>query len=253
VGDFNNDARLDIVVVNANSNNVGLLLANDDGSFGAQVTYSTGVGPYSVAAGDFNDDSRLDIIVANYYSYNISVLLQYNRGALAKNMTYASGGGSSLRYIALADLNNDSHPDLVAANYGTNDVSVLFDLGNATFRSQTTPMPSSNSHPSSVAIADYNGDQQLDIAVINYVSTNVDLMIGNGNDTCITQINNGYHFVSSPFLLTAGDFDNDGRSEIVVGFDDNDNIDVLFSYNIGSFTIARSYSTGSNPASGGGS
>jgi len=48
VGDFDNDSRLDIDVANSGTNNVGIFLGNDTGTFSSQITYSTGLGsqPY---------------------------------------------------------------------------------------------------------------------------------------------------------------------------------------------------------------
>jgi hypothetical protein len=55
VGDFNNDYRLDIIVVNFDGSTVGLFIEYGDGSFSNQITYSTGSysRPYSVAVADF--------------------------------------------------------------------------------------------------------------------------------------------------------------------------------------------------------
>ncbi|CAF2033924.1 unnamed protein product, partial [Rotaria magnacalcarata] len=66
VGDFNNDARLDIVVANNGSNDVSVLLGYGNGSFQNQMTFPTGSEPQSVAVGDFNNDTQLEIVVANY-------------------------------------------------------------------------------------------------------------------------------------------------------------------------------------------
>ena len=67
-GDFNNDSRLDIVVANYGSDNIGVFLGYGNGSFATIMTYSTGQGsfPYAVTVADFNNDGRLDIAVANY-------------------------------------------------------------------------------------------------------------------------------------------------------------------------------------------
>src|SRR5262249_13381873 len=65
VGDFHAAGRLDLVVVNAGSNNVSVLLGNGDGTFQAARTFAAGPSPNSVAVGDFNGDGRPDLVVAN--------------------------------------------------------------------------------------------------------------------------------------------------------------------------------------------
>jgi hypothetical protein len=180
VGDFNNDTRLDIVVTNWGANSVSVLLGYGNGTFANQMTYPTGDGPSSVAVGDYNNDNRLDIIVNNKYSNNVAVLIQYDRGALADEMTYASGGDSRLRYVVVNDMNSDGRLNIVVANYGTNNVGVLLGYGNGTFESQIMLNIGSNSHPTSIAVADFNGDSQMDIVVTISATKNVDILLGNG-------------------------------------------------------------------------
>jgi hypothetical protein len=67
-GDFNNDSRLDIAVVNYNSNNIGVFLANGTQPFGGVTTYLTGdeSQPHAVAVNDLNNDGWSDVVVANF-------------------------------------------------------------------------------------------------------------------------------------------------------------------------------------------
>ncbi|CAF1586786.1 unnamed protein product, partial [Adineta steineri] len=245
VVDINNDNQLDIVV--GYSDNIGVLLGYGNGTFAQQIAFSPGTG--SLAIGDFNNDTHLDIVALSGFNDSVSILLQYNRGALIKYISYASGGASSLRYVSISDLNNDTRLDIIVANYGTNDIGILVGSGNDTFLSQKMLISGSNSHPSAIAIADYNGDTLLDIAVLNYGTKDIDMLIGNAKGTFTTQTNNGFHFVASPFLIVSGDFSNDGKSEIAVACDGNDNVDVFTTYNTGSFVDPIIYATGTSPYS----
>ena len=67
VGDFNNDSRLDVTIVNYYTDNIGIFLGYGNGAFSNQTTYSTGSGsaPCSVTVSDLNNDYRLDIVVAH--------------------------------------------------------------------------------------------------------------------------------------------------------------------------------------------
>jgi hypothetical protein len=75
VTDVNSDNNPDIIVANANSSNVGVLLNTGSGTFSTQTPYTTGLNPYGVAVADVNNDSISDIIVANTGSNNVGVLL----------------------------------------------------------------------------------------------------------------------------------------------------------------------------------
>src|SRR5438874_5459022 len=83
--------------------------------------------------------------------------------------------------IALGDFNGDSKSDLVVSNYGSNNVSVLMNLGDGTFGTATNYVVGTN--PTGVAVGDVNGDGFKDIIVANYGSNDVSTLLGNGNGT----------------------------------------------------------------------
>jgi len=76
VADFNNDSRLDIVVVNYGTNDLAVLLATESGTFLIDK-YSTGKNsnPCSVTIGDFNNDYYINIAIVNSGMNNIGVFI----------------------------------------------------------------------------------------------------------------------------------------------------------------------------------
>lgn len=82
VADLNADGQPDLVVANAGSNTVALLMGRGGGGF-LPGPYAVGAGasfiPYGVAAGDVNGDGRPDVVTANSANNTVSVLL--NQGA----------------------------------------------------------------------------------------------------------------------------------------------------------------------------
>ncbi|CAF3204207.1 unnamed protein product [Rotaria socialis] len=75
VSDFNNDTALDIVVVNEDTNNVGVFLGYGSGTFSIMILFSMGYGSraFSAVAGDFNADTKLNLVVANDGTDNLYV------------------------------------------------------------------------------------------------------------------------------------------------------------------------------------
>ncbi len=65
----------------------------------------------------------------------------------------------------MADLNADGHPDLLTANSGSNDVSVLLGRGGGTFTA--AQVFAVGRYPLSVAVADLNGDSHPDLLTAN--------------------------------------------------------------------------------------
>jgi uncharacterized repeat protein (TIGR01451 family) len=69
-------------------------------------------------------------------------------------------------------------------------------------------------NPQSVVVGDFNGDGKLDLAVLNTVSNNVSILLGNGNGSFQTAKN--FDADSRPSKLLAGDFNGDGKLDLAV-------------------------------------
>ncbi|CAF1617708.1 unnamed protein product, partial [Rotaria magnacalcarata] len=93
--------------------------------FTGQTTYSTGSNPNSLMAVDVNGDGKPDIIVANSGSNNVGVLLNIGNGTFSAQTTYSTGSGSGPYYVVAVDVNDDNKPDIIVANYGSNNIGVL--------------------------------------------------------------------------------------------------------------------------------
>ncbi|CAF5067610.1 unnamed protein product, partial [Rotaria sp. Silwood1] len=164
-------------------------------------------------------------------------------------MAYASGGGSSLQCVVIGYLNNDTNLDIVLANYGTNNIGVLFGYGNGSFENQMMLSTGSNSDPISIAVGDFNGDRVVDIALAVNDIKRVDMMLGNGNGKFEIQTSYEIDFDSSPLDMASGDFNNDKRLEIVIANGGSNHVDIFVAYNHRSFENETWYSAGSSPQS----
>jgi hypothetical protein len=153
VGDFNGDGKADLVVANqcpqstCDAGVVTVLLGNGDGTFQAGQEYASGgYEAYAVVAGDVNGDGKADLVVANGCQSAtqcgngaIGVLLGNGDGTFQAAQSYASGGVVAAS-VAIADLNNDGHADLVVANQcldascASGGVSLLLGNANGTFQ-----------------------------------------------------------------------------------------------------------------------
>jgi hypothetical protein len=246
LSDFNNDQYLDIVVTHYDTNEIRILFGYGNGSFENQITYSTGYDslPNYIVVDDFNNDLNLDIAVANYGTNNVGVFLGYGNGTFTVQTTYSAGPRSSPYSIAVDDFNKDHQLDIAVANSGTNNVGIFLGDGNGSFLSQNTYSISPGSRPYSIIIGDFNQDNQLDIAVSNYDTDNISILIGYGNGSFATPTIHSTGIDSDPFGMTVGDFGNDNTSDIAVVNSGTNNVLILIGYSMVQSEYPTTYSTG---------
>jgi len=153
--------------------------------------------------------------------------------------------GSQPRSVATGDLNGDGDLDLVAANYGGDNVSVLLGAGNGTFAAASNY--AAGSAPVSVATGDLDHDGYLDLVTVNYSSGTVSVLPGFGNGAFDDPV--GYAVGSAPISVTAGDLDGDGNLDLAVANYTGGNVSVLLGFGDGTFDAAANFTTGANPHS----
>ena len=117
------------------------------------------------------------------------------------------------RSLAIGDFDNDDVLDTVIANHKVNKIAVYLGNGDGTFKSPTQYSTGSYSSPYMVAVGDFNNDHQLDIAVANYGTNDVGIVLGHGNGSFASQkeISTGK---SRPIAIIVADFDNDTLLDI---------------------------------------
>jgi len=195
--DFNGDGILDLATANSTPNSVSVRLGNGDGTFQSAVTTAAADGLKSLAVGDFNADGKLDLATVNAYSLSgygdpapdpsngLSVMFGNGDGRFQAPSNVPLYDGAMARSVAVGDFNADGKMDLAVASevdpYYPGDVyidrgvgSVLLGNGDGSFHLQDsrgvdTGFNAWNNYPppaaDSVAVADFNGDGNLDFVV----------------------------------------------------------------------------------------
>ena len=243
-GDVNGDKRDDLLIPSGRSLHV--MLAGPDARFapakGSPVELAEPAN--EIALGDVNGDGRLDVVTAGHDSYAVVVMLGGGDG------TFAAGPGSPFiarqpgkrphtHGLALADVNADGRLDVLTVNQEDDDLSLL--LGDA--RGGFGPAPRSpfpcGPSPYPFAVADFDGDGNLDALVPNTGGATLALLRGDGSGAFAAP-----QLVPAPpdrpFFVAAGDFTGDGKPDAVVTHDERPLATLLVNDGRGGLAPARS-------------
>ncbi|CAF3884838.1 unnamed protein product [Rotaria sp. Silwood1] len=246
VGDINKDGRLDVIVANMGTNNVGVFLGYGNGSFASVMTFSTGIGsmPYSVAVADFDDDGRLDIVVINIGTKTIGILYGYGNGSFAVMVTYLTGENYVPTAVTVGDFNNDSQVDIAVVNTDANNVGIFLGYGNGSFTKQVTYSTRYGTRPYWVALGDFNNDNKIDMVTANHYDNSISIFLGHGNGSFSDVKTYGTGDGAMPMYVTVGDFNNDNKLDVAVVSYGTNGIVVNFGLGDGTFLGGDLYSTG---------
>jgi hypothetical protein len=236
--DFNGDGNLDLAIANNVANNVVVMFGNGDGTFKESHAYKVPE-PERVLAVDLNGDGHPDLAVLAYCGKDVqtctsgavAVLLNKGNGTF-KGAKYYSVSGVGPDGIAAADLRNDGNMDLVVANNNfeqPSTISVLLGKGNGAF--EQAVHYNVGAGPAGIAIADFNSDGNLDLAVANTAGETVSILDGNGDGTFQGAKNIQFTGDPLPISVVAGDFTSASTPDLAVALCYGNEVAVLLNTN----------------------
>jgi hypothetical protein len=215
VGDFNGDGKPDLVTSGAS---VSVLLNNGNGTFRQGVVLpAPGFGGPVVVA-DFTGNGKQDIAVAGADS--IEIFLGNGNGTFQSPKVINLGTNELIQEMVVGNFVKGGLPDLVISvvfESGTvaAGVQVLLNKGGGKFvLGQTVPF---STDTNGLAAADFNGDGNLDLVTDTFQADGtraVNVLLGNGNGTFKAPIVTPLSL--SPNIVAAGDFNGDGKADLVL-------------------------------------
>jgi len=212
LADGTGDGNVDIVL--SRTTGISVFPGVGNGTFLARRDDFSGPWFYLSQVSDQNGDQRSDLLVGatidtgSMNSLNGIFFIPGNGAGSFGNSSYAVG--TQPLGVALADLDGDTHADLVTANRAANTLSILPGMGASGFGPSTDlPMEA----PRGVAAGDLNSDTFVDLVVANETTRSLTLLPGLGGGA-----------FGAPVVLVCGerprfvlvdDVSGDGRDDIV--------------------------------------
>src|SRR5262249_23171183 len=146
----------------------------------------------------------------------ITVFLSRPDGSLQPGVNYGSGG--QLGFVAVADFDGDGILDIAATNAGTGHVEIFkgngaSGVGDGTFTLSSTTYATGGLIPQAIVVADFDQDGTPDLAVANFLASNIGVLLNDGNGGFMPATT--YATCSGTTQLTAADLNGDGFPDLV--------------------------------------
>lgn len=242
VADFDGDGHMDVAVGNGPST-ISIMLGDGTGALTLGGTYNAGIFviPSDMVTADLDHDGDADIVV-NSEANSVYVLLNNGDGSFANPVFYPVI--IDITSIAMADINNDTNPDVVVTALSTDTVFIMYGTGAGTLGSPVgfdTLVT-----PNDVQIGDMDNDGDLDLVVSTFFhEIAVHLNNGAGDFSARTD----FPCNVTPRNLKLGDMDSDGDLDVMVATLSSNPASIAMLLNDGSGALGTQYDfPGSNGA-----
>jgi hypothetical protein len=242
-GDFNNDGIKDLAVANALEHKIAIFSGVGDGTFLTPVKINAIFAPKALVVGNFDSGTNADIVYASSTSPTVFNILLGTGSTSFIEPPSINTVGSGSQGIHYADFDEDGNMDIITANAGSNNFSLLTGLGNGYFNSPVNF--STQVSPRSVYSVDVNNDTHFDVLAANYTSGTISVYLGDGSGGFSAPSH--FNCNSSPLSVKAVDLNGDGNADAVVVNETTNQVSVLMGDGAGSFGAPTAYTVGNTP------
>jgi len=210
LADFNTDARPDLLLYNAATQQTAIAYMNNNSVIGAAFGPTLPAGWTVVGTADFNRDGYPDYLLFNPTSRATVIWYMSNSVRLNSATGPTLPGGWSV--AGLGDFNGDGYPDYVLYNANTGSTVVWYMRNSVHLNSSTAPtIPGGWTL---AGVADFNANQQPDYALFN--PTTHATVIWYMSGVTRTSSTTGPSVAANYNLIGLADFDGNGRPDYLL-------------------------------------
>jgi hypothetical protein len=261
--DIDGDGKLDLIVGDAGDGSGVSVYKNTSAggniSFGPELLLtSVGLGPFFAACADIDLDGKPDVISVSGYGNCAAVHRNTSSGG---TISFAApvilGAGTFPTGAATVDVDMDGKADLVMAGFASFSNGTLSILRNTSTPGSISFAPlvqiQTGNYTRDGRVGDMDGDGKLDILLVNEMSNTVSVFKNLSTPGNIL-LDDRKDLISpqGPYYLTFGDFDGNGKPELIVAQEHEARVTVYPNTSANgtiSFGNSISIPTGNNPTS----
>ena len=210
-GDINNDGYEDLLIMATKGD---FYFFRNDGNGNFKETYTVRLGySYQAFLKDLNHDNFDDLIFWSYGDDSIGFLINDKRGKFEEKIVVFDSLNKIVD-IDISDLDNDGDQDFIAVSNSPGKLVVFENVGDLNFAEPNFILYKGR-QPQSVAFAEMNGDNLMDIVATASANDDVSIFINKGNGEFDHQLRIGT--IDWADKLFINDIDDDGDNDILIG------------------------------------
>ena len=255
IADLDGDGKPDLIVADSGAHIVSIFRnisqsgVLDTNSFAARIDLATTGGssdnPIAMTVADVDGDGKLDILICDGGANQIKIYRNLSTSGTLTTNSFAApfvlNTSGEARAVRVADLDGDGRPDVVAADWGADYISIFQNIGgpgNLAFAPRVDFGAGAGIFD--LTIADLDGDGKPDIAWVAFdVSILRNTSVPGTIDTSSFSVGTNFTALADTESIIAADMDGDGKPDLIVSSYLNSDISVLRNQSVpGIFSFA---------------
>ena len=231
--DADADGDMDVLAYIAEHRKAVVFINDGQGNFIELRTYAVNINQGLAGLGDINGDGLPELLLG---AGDRGLAIYHSGDAFDESVTITA---SALTNITIydtwaGDLGSNGHADVLIAT-GSNGSVEHISFSSEGLPIVNAPIITGVGDPSYIALADFDADNSLDIAVLHRSMRSLDVYIADSQGGFVHSNGFAIPFDSRPTDIAAADLNCDESSDIVVGLE-NGNIEILINDGLGVFT-----------------